>query len=100
MTDLAKQQFIGAIEIIRTQMVKDKKCSEMIAEIFKGGCVGLYDNSNLIKVIISLLQVRFPRGEDGHCGIEFYCFELNFGKIGEQELITVEDLWDELTKND
>lgn len=99
MNNLTLNQFCGAIEMIRTQMARDKKCSEMIAQVFNTENMGLYDNSGLIKTIISLLQVRFPK-VNGHCDIEHFVFELNFGKIGDNELITPEDLWFQLTKTD
>jgi hypothetical protein len=36
---------------------------------------------------IKLLQVHFPK--DDFCEIEHYCYAMNFGKIGENALITV-----------
>jgi hypothetical protein len=48
----------------------------------------------LLERFIKLLQVHFPKKDD-FCEIE-HCYAMNFGKIGENALITVEDLWDRL----
>lgn len=63
------------------QMATDKKNAELIQEIFSTDGIALYDNSLLVKSIISLLQSYFPKNGD-FCEIEHYLFECGGGKIG------------------
>lgn len=93
---LFKEVFISAVESIREQMQQDNKHAASIAEIFNTDGINTYDNSKLVKTAISLLQVQFPRDKEGFCEIEHYCFDMNFGKIGNDILVTPEDLWDRL----
>jgi hypothetical protein len=95
---ISEEKFCQAIENIRLQLANDKKSSELVAEAFGAQDFALYDNSLLITTIISLLQEYFPKDDNGFCGIEHYCFDLNFGKLADQELITTSDLYYELTK--
>lgn len=95
MNMISKEQFISAIESMRVQTALDYNNSYQIGKIFGCDAVGGYNNSLLIKSIISLLWNYFPK-RDGFCEIEHYCFDLNFGKNGEEELITPEDLWNRL----
>lgn len=94
---LSKEVFMSAIESVREQMYQDNKHAVAVAEIFNTDGINVYDNSRLIKTAVSLLQVYFPRDKDGFCEIEHYCFDMNFGKIGNDVLITPEDLWDRLS---
>lgn len=93
---MTKQVFITAIEAIRIQIANDKAYSYALGELLKSD-VQLYDNSKLIKSIIELLHMSFPRDEDGFSEIEFYCFESDFGKVGYDEFLSSEGLWDKLT---
>lgn len=97
MSKITEEVFVSAIEAIRLQTRKDIDHASALEDVFKTEGVSCYDNALLFKTIIELLQVDFPRAE-GFCAIEHYCFELNFGKVGEDELITIGDLWHELTK--
>lgn len=97
MSKITEDVFVSAIEAIHLQTRKDIEHASALEDVFKIQDVSCYDNALLFKTIIELLQVHFPR-VDGFCAIEHYCFELNFGKVGEDELITVGDLWHELTK--
>lgn len=99
MSKITEEVFVSAIEAVRLQTKKDIEYASALEDIFKLQGMSCYDNALLVKTTISLLQVHFPR-VDGFCAIEHYCFELNFGKVGEDELITIEDLWHELTKKD
>lgn len=91
--------FTSVIESIRLQLQKDKEHAESIAKTFGiDECyVYSYDNSLLIKNLVGLLQLRFPK-KDGFCEIEHYMYDLNFGKVGDNELISIESFWDYLTK--
>lgn len=97
MIGITQEQFVSIIEALRLQTIKDVEYASAMEGVLKVDGISCYDNSMLFKSIISLLQIHFPK-TNNHCPIEHYCFELNFGKIGEQELITVEDLWHELVK--
>lgn len=94
MAILTLEVFTSVIESIRLQIEKDKDASFNLEKALKldEGTVCLYDNELLIKSLIKLLQVHFPKKGD-HCDIEHYMFDMNFGKIGEEELITIEHLW-------
>jgi len=96
MSTLTKEVFISTIESLQTQVSKDIAASNAISKVFDTDAV--YDNSLLVKALIKLLQIHFPKDENGFCEIEHYCFDMNFGKIQGQELITPEDLWDRLDR--
>ncbi|MGL4971636.1 MAG: hypothetical protein ACRC6H_00685 [Culicoidibacterales bacterium] len=100
MVSLQKSHFIATIEAIRMQLHKDLSYADAVSLIFNTDSIGPYDNSLLVKQLISHLQIFFPRDKDGFCEIEHYCFDMNFGKIGDQELVTVEDLWYRLLSKD
>ena len=91
---LPKEIFISTLDCLREQTLKDIDASIAISKVFATDAV--YDNSLLIRATIKLLQVFFPKGENGFCEIEHYIFDMNFGKIGSDDLITSEDLWDRL----
>lgn len=93
---MTKQIFINAIESIRIQMANDKDYSYALGELLKSD-VQLYDNSKLIKSIIELLHIFFPRNEAGYSELEFYCFESQFGKFGYDDFLSSEGLWELLT---
>ena len=95
MGTLTLEVFTSVIESIRLQLDKDRLNAVAIAEIYNTDGINAYDNSLLIKSLVLLLQVHFPK-KDNHCEIEHYMFDMNFGKIGDKELITVEDLWHRL----
>lgn len=95
--DPFKKVFISTIESIRLQLQKDKEYADSIAKTFNIDDVPTYDNSLLIKSLVSLLQIRFPKKGE-FCEIEHYMYDLNFGKIGDDELITIDNLWDQLNR--
>lgn len=94
---ITKEHFVGVINSLHEQFVKDKQRSEAISEIFHTEA-GFYDNSALINAIFSFLHEVFPKDEDGHSEIEFYCYTLNFGKNGE-EYESPEHLYERLVFN-
>lgn len=97
---ITKELFITTIEMLRLQFQYDIEQAQALSIALKvvEENIPTYNNNSLFKAIISLLQVYFPK-KDGFCMIEHYCFEMNFGKLGEQELITIDDLWFEVNKN-
>jgi hypothetical protein len=64
-----EKTFTNAIEAIRVQTLKDKNYALHIETLFNAEMVSVYDNSDLVKTIIKLLQVAFPRDADGFCEI-------------------------------
>lgn len=99
MEQITKHHFVTAIEAIRCQVEKDKRFADTNSQLHNVDNYPLYDNSTLIRAIIGLLQISFPK-IDGYCEIEHYCFELNFGKNGGLEVLSPEDLWDQLTREE
>jgi hypothetical protein len=51
----------------------------------------MYDNS-LLEITIITTSSSLSKKDD-FCEIEHYCYAMNFGKVGRDALITVEDLW-------
>lgn len=96
---ITKELFISTIETLRLQFHYDIQQAQTLSAALNvvEENIPTYNNTSLIKSIISLLQVHFPP-KKGFCIIEHYCFEMNFGKIGESLLITVENLWYEVNK--
>lgn len=100
MGKLTFEVFVSVIESIRLQLHQDTEYANNIAATFKidEGAVYVYDNNLLIKSLVKLLQVHFPK-KDSFCEIEHFMFDMNFGKAGgDAELITIEDLWYQLNK--
>jgi len=89
-----KEIFCQVIENLRQQVYLDWKNGDAIAEMFGVKTQISYNDNLLVRSIMTLLQVHFPK-VDGFCRIEFYCDFLEFGKGGE-EIITVEELYDTL----
>ncbi|MES2864070.1 MAG: hypothetical protein V4666_08130 [Bacteroidota bacterium] len=95
---LDKITFCEAIESLRQQILFDNQSAENIKEMFGVAQKCSYKNDFAIKALIKLLQFHFPKDEDGHCQIEYYCFIVEFGKEQDKELVTPEELYDLLTK--
>lgn len=93
---LTKELFVATLNALQAQHAKDMLYSAHINLMFDGD-TGLYDNHTLKDALLKLLQAAFPPVDD-HCAISHYCWELNFGKIGQEVELTAEDLWDELVK--
>ena len=89
---ITQEAFTALIEAVRLQTLKDRTNAITLGEVFNTDGINPYDNSILIKAIVSHLQLYFPK-KDNHCEIEHYMFDMNFGKCGDKELITIEDLW-------
>ena len=98
---ITEEIFINTIETLRLQFQYDIQQAQALSVALKvvDDNIPTYNNYPLVKSIISLLQIHFPKDSNGFCMIEHFCFELNFGKVGDQELITINHLWFELNKN-
>jgi hypothetical protein len=91
--------FCEVIENLRQQVYFDRKIGSVLKEAFCPNSEYSYKDDLAIKTIMKLLQVFFPRDKDGFCEIEHYCYYLEFGRIGDEELITPENLYDRLMSN-
>lgn len=91
-----KTTFCEVIEMLRQQMIFDRRIGESIQEAFGVQHECSYRDNLLVQALMKMLWIHFPKDEDGHCEIEDYCFILEFGKIGN--IITAEDLYDSLTQ--
>jgi len=87
---ITEKLFTESLEAIRMQMYFDKKFRDWNDVI--PPC-----NDNIIKSIVSLLHIFFPKDENGFCEISHYCFDCDFGKCDEI-LETPETLYKRLTK--
>jgi len=90
-----KITFCEVIENLRQQMYLDRKHGESISEMFGIPIKCSYNDGFLVKSIMKLLQVHFPKTDDGFCRIEFYVDFLEFGK-GSDEVIEASELYDTL----
>lgn len=80
---ITREIFVGAIDSIREQMTTDKLNSVVLSDMFPGSELATYNNSLLIRGILDLLRLWFPRDSDGFCELEFYCFDTDFGKFDD-----------------
>lgn len=92
---ITKELFCQVIENLRQQYCFDRKNADEIAEMFGSKTKCNYNNSLLVKSILTLLHVYFPKSDDGFCRIEFYIDFLEFGK-GSNEVIEASELYDTL----
>lgn len=93
--NISKAHFVGVINALHQQYLKDKAASEAFSQFFNANDAGLYDNTLLINSIFSFLHEFFPKDDDGHCEIQHWCYECNFGKVGD-EYKSPEELYDYL----
>lgn len=93
---ISKEIFCQVIENLRKQMLLDRKNGKIIQEMFGCGSRCSYDDNLLVKSIMLLLQVHFPKDEDGFCRIEYFCEFMEFGKFESNEIISAEDLYETL----
>lgn len=87
---MTEKIFTQSLEAIRMQMCNDKKFRDWNDVI--PPC-----NDNLIKSVVSLLHIYFPKDENGFSELEHHIFACDFGKC-ENELETSEMLYKRLTK--
>lgn len=92
---LTKEKFVKAINVLREQYDYDSSYTTLIEQVIRVDSASPYDNSKLVNFIMQQLQEEFP-AVDGECLIEYYCYEINFGRV-LGNLITAEQLWDRLS---
>lgn len=79
---ISKEVFVDTIECIRTQIV----CNNLGENIFRtklsknSSDVKFIDTIKLIRSTIRLLEIFFPKDENGFSEIEHFIIFLNFGK--------------------
>lgn len=95
---ISKEVFFVVIESLRQQYLHDKEWCEGMVSLFGVDYIPIYNNSELVKGIFAMLHEFFPRGEDGFCDIEHFCYVCDFGKVGE--IGDVEELWSVLNPAD
>lgn len=93
-----KDTFIEIINALREQYVLDVSYSVLLEKLLNADTVPSYDNSKLVNLLITMLQVQFPP-MDGICEIERYCYELDFGYTDGFQVISASDLWEQLQTN-
>lgn len=93
--EISKQLFVLVLTRMQEQMEADRRNSELVKRVFDGD-VGVYDNSRLIRSLVELLQLWFPKDEDGFCELEHFIFDLDFGRAWDGHRKTIEEFWDEL----
>lgn len=92
---ISEKEFLSAINTMHLQYNEDRNNSKIIGEIFCTDSFNLYDNSKLYICIMDLLRIWFPKDENGHCEIEFFCFVCDFGSNTKESF---EDFYKRLIK--
>ena len=93
---ISKELFTQIIENLRQQVYLDKKHGDAIAEMFGVKSQCSYNDNLLVRSILDLLQVYFPK-LDGFCRIEFFIDFLEFGRTTENsDEVTASELYDTL----
>lgn len=98
-----KELFIETMNEIKKQHAHDLKCSDAFEVILPSDFVTVYDNHWIHNQLVKILKVAF-RDDHKDSWIEYYMWELDFGKEWKKDSITVkgksvklktaEDLWE------
>jgi len=83
-TFITKEHFVSVLEALQEQYIHDRKNADVLGLMFNTEVDGAYDNSLLSNAILGLLREYFPKDADGHCVIEHWAYQLQFGKFGEE----------------
>ncbi len=95
-----RQTFSETIELIRQQILFDRRIGETIQEAFGVHQKCSYMDNMAIQAVVKLLQVHFPKDENGFCRIEFYIDCLEFGRTTENsDEVTASELYDTLIED-
>jgi hypothetical protein len=105
---MTKETFVSAIEAIEKQYKHDLECGELLTKIYPEahGYMLSYDNHLLTNALVSVLSEAM---QDANNWIEYYMYELDFGKENDRlkafekdgaeiPLSTASDLYDLLNK--
>lgn len=77
--EISKDKFIEIINNLGKQLEHDRKCSDAFSVILPNDYISLYDNGLLFSTIIDLLKEAFDDNIP-NSNIEYFIYELNFGK--------------------
>lgn len=77
--EINKDKFIEIINNLEKQYEHDRKCSDAFSIILPNDYISLYDNGLLFSTIIDFLKEAFD-DNISNSNIEYYIYELNFGK--------------------
>ena len=79
---MKKETFVLAIEAIEKQIKQDIEVSETLHKVFPDAiqCTLLPDNHHIHNALITVLQEVMQDNNPDKSWIEFYCFDLDFGK--------------------
>lgn len=100
---ITKELFIETIEAIEKQYRHDRECADAFKVILPNDHVSCYDNHYLNNQLIKLLQIGMDDNHK-HSWIDYYIWELDFGKKYKKgdvkvhnedfNLVSASDLWD------
>jgi hypothetical protein len=94
---ISKKLFVSSIGKLHEQYLLDQHNNNILSEVFGEG-VSNYNNTALYVIVLDLLKESFPADKEGFCEIEHYCFEKDFGKVGD-EYESPEELYDRLSQD-
>lgn len=93
-----KEKFHKTITALKEQYDIDEKKSEDLSKVLGCDFVPPQDNSRLVNIIFDNLHKQFPPKDD-FCEIQTFCYTLNFGRVINTEKDPIDELWDQLTKD-
>ena len=82
-----KELFLSTINALEQQYTIDIENVKSIEKVYKGFC-DCYDNHRLTNKLLEILQTFFPP-KDGDCRIEYFMYELDFGRRWEPGKVTI-----------
>ena len=85
---MTEELFTETIQALQAQSKHDAECSEAFSLILPHDYVSGYDNSRLRDQLIKLLQVAMNDTEPNGL-IEFFIYELDFGRKWQPSSLTV-----------
>ena len=87
---MKKELFIESIGAIEKQYRHDQKCNEAFEVILPNDFITYYDNHWLTNQLTKVLQIAMD-DENKDSWIEYYMWELDFGKKWKKGYITIRD---------
>lgn len=100
---MTKEQFVAAIDALEKQYRHDEKCSDAIRICFADAVLCTYNNDYVTNALVAVLQDAMNDAHK-HSWIEYYLYELNFGKDWKKGKVTFDgvdfplsnagELWD------
>jgi hypothetical protein len=87
---MTKKLFTETIQALQNQYDHDSKCNEAFKVILPDDFVIGYKNNFLSNQIVKLLQVAM-NDEQAHSWIEYWLYELEFGKQYKKGCVTEKD---------